>query len=361
MEYITITSDTYENAVAQAKEKYGTRVRIHSRRDYTVGGGLFMRKRPRCEIVCYLSNAREEDDKASAKDIREFEKEAKTPDPTTLTAEERSQTVLSSDDRALKEATELLELNEITSPLKEKILDEFAIEGNEDLAISVADKIFSLVKIDHENQARPARYMVFLGPTGSGKTTTLAKIAKLYQDVGRKVAIITLDSYRVGAYEQTKAFGDAFDIPVELVQGEDEVLTAQDRLSDYDLVLVDTMGVSPKDGALNLKLKGMLSLFNPSDSLFVLICAANLKASDLMMQYRHYHDFKIGSLIVTKLDETESIGSFLSFSYKCGKPMLFCTNGQKVPSDLKKVSTTVILEYLRGFGINVSQLAAQLS
>ena len=68
----------------------------------------------------------------------------------------------------------------------------------------------------------------------------------------------------------------------------------------------------------------------------------------------------ISSLIVTKLDETESIGSFLTFAYESGKPISFATCGQKVPQDLKKASTTVVLEYLKGFGIDVKRLAAQL-
>ncbi len=360
MEYITITSDTYENAVAEAKAKYGPRIRVHSRRDYTVGGGLFTKKRNKSEIVCYLSNEKEETENVTLKDLKEFEKEAQTPDPSTLTAAERRETVLVKEENEdIKEAEKLLDLNEITGPLREHLLIDFS-KGN-DLALTLSDRIISSVNIDHASQAHPKKYMVFLGPTGSGKTTTLAKIGALYQSVGKSVAIITLDSYRVGAYEQVKAFGDAFDIPVAMVKGEDEVLLAQDRFKDHELVLVDTMGISPVDGALNLKLKGLLSLFKEKETSYVLLAAANLKENDLMKQYRRYRDYSISSLIVTKLDETESIGSFLSFSYQSGKPLLFCTNGQKVPTDLKKISTTVVLEYLKGFGIDVNRIAAQLS
>lgn len=361
MEYITITSDTYENAVAEAKAKYGPRIRVHSRRDYTVGGGLFTKKRNKSEIVCYLSSEKEEAENVTMKDLKEFEKEAQTPDPSTLSAAERRETVLVKDEESedVKEAERLLDLNEITGPLREHLLIDFA--KDHDLALTLSDRIISSVNIDHASQAHPKKYMVFLGPTGSGKTTTLAKIGALYQNVGKSVAIITLDSYRVGAYEQVKAFGDAFGIPVEIVKGEDEVLLAQDRFKDYELVLVDTMGISPTDGALNLKLKGLLSLFKEKETSFVLLAAANLKENDLMKQYRRYSDYRISSLIVTKLDETESIGSFLSFSYQTGKPLLFCTNGQKVPTDLKKISTTVVLEYLKGFGIDINRIAAQLS
>lgn len=356
MEYITITSDTYEGAVAEAKAKYGDRLRIHSRRDFTVGGGLFTKKRSKCEIICFLAEEKAVEEKVSEKELKEFEKEAKTPDPSTLSEKERHQTVLSS---SQDEAEKLLDLNEIRDPLREQLLIDF--DEKNDMALALIDRIIAKVDIDHKKQAHPDKYMVFLGPTGSGKTTTLAKIASLYQAVGKKVAIFTLDSYRVGAYEQVKAFADAFHIPVELIRGEDEVLLAIDRYGDYDLVLIDTMGISPQEGALNLKLRGLLSQFPKAETMNVLVSAANLKAEDLLKQYRFYSDLNISSLIVTKLDETESIGSFLSFSYRIGKPLLFCTNGQMVPEDIKKASTTVIIEYLKGFGIDVNRIAAQLS
>jgi len=366
MEYFTIDADTYEKCVRDAERKYGNRVRIHSRRDYTVGGGLFAKKRKRCEILCYLAPERGGDanagDGVSRQELKEFEREAKTPDPMTLTEEERHETVLTEKpDPRKAEMLHLLDENEIKGPLREHITSMYKPGEKEDMKLLLSDWIISSVSLDHETQAHPRKYMIFLGPTGSGKTTTLAKVASLYKNVGKNVAVITLDSYRVGAYEQTKAYGDAFGIPVKCVKDEDEVLLACDDFRDYDLVLVDTMGVSPTDGPLNLKLKGLLSLFRESETSYVLTCAANLKSEDLMKQYRHYRSFKITSLIVTKLDETESIGSFLSFCYETGRPLMFCTNGQKVPSDIKKASTTVVLEYLSGFGIDMNRLAAQLS
>ena len=359
MEYITITSDSYEKAVSEARSKYGSRVRIISRRDFTVGGGLFKRKRQKSEIVCYLAKEEDEKDKGvSNKDIKEFEKEAKTPDPEKLSFEEKKQTVLTQENE-LDSARALLEKNEITEPLLSAILNSYT--PSDDLVISLGDAILSYVKIDHEDQAHPKKYMLFLGPTGSGKTTTLAKVASLYKSVSYRVAIITLDSYRVGAYEQIKAFADAFSVPLALVKDEDEIITAKEKFKDYDLVLVDTMGVSPDDAALNLRLRGLLSLFSQKETMNILVSPANLKCSDLMKQYKRYRDFSITSLIITKLDESESIGSSLTFSYVCGKPLLFCTNGQAVPDDIRKVSTTLILEYLTGFGLDMKSLSGQLS
>lgn len=373
MQYFTIVAETYEKAVEEARRKWGDDVRVHSRRDFTQGGGLFARKRKRCEITCYLAPSaktapkrrREADEPTvSGQDLAEFEKEARTPDPGKLTSSEMLDTlkpgeeVRAEADKA--KAAAILDENDIHGPLREKVLDGFSAGG--DLFLTLADRIVSAVPIDHDNQARPKRHQVFIGPTGSGKTTTLAKVAALYRDVGRSVGIITLDSYRVGAWEQVKAFADALGLPAVKVSAEDEVLTAKDRLAAVDYILVDTMGLSPADTGLNLKLRGILSLFDDRDTSYLLTCPANIKTSDMMAQWRHYTEFKnVTSLVATKLDETSSIGSFLSFAYEVGAPVSFCCDGQGVPEDLKKASSVVFMRYLSGLDVDLRGLAGQLN
>ena len=365
MEYITIVSDTYEKALEEARRRYGDALRVHSRREYTVGGGLFTRKRRKCEITCYLSTARAEEKEkrpsVTSQDLAEFEKEAQTPDPSSLTEAERLDTGQPARQlESRKRVDEILDLNGIGMKLRERIVDGF--EPGDDLELALSDRIISSIAIDHENQAHPRKYQIFLGPTGSGKTTTLAKIASLYKTVGKDVGIICLDSYRVGAYDQVKAFADAFSIPSILVEDEDAVILAKDSLRDKDLVLVDTMGLSPNDIPLNLKLRGLLSLFEEQDTSYLLTCPATMKTQDMMKQWRHYTQFiKVTSLIVTKLDESQSIGSFLTFAYEVGLPVAFCTNGQGVPDDLKKASTLVLMEYLDGFDMEIRPIIGQLT
>lgn len=367
MQYITIVSDTYEKALDEAKRKYGDALRVHSRREYTVGGGLFTRRRHKCELTCYLVEPRAGERKAkkeetvTRQDLAEFEKEAQTPDPSRLSEAERLDTAQPA--RQLegeRRVHDILDLNGIRLKLRDHILDGF--EPGDDLDLALGDRIISSVAIDHENQAHPRRYQVFLGPTGSGKTTTLAKIASLYKTVGKDVGIICLDSYRVGAFEQVKAFADAFSIPAVLVKDEDAVLLAKDGMRDKDLVLVDTMGLSPNDIPLNLKLRGLLALFEAADTSYLLTCPATMKTEDMLKQWRHYDQFvKVNSLIVTKLDESQSIGSFLTFAYEAGLPISFCTNGQGVPEDLKKASTLVLMEYLDGFDMHIRPIIGQLT
>ena len=369
MQYITLVSDSYEKAVEEAKRKYGSSLRIISRKEYTSGGGIFTRKRRKCEITFYLVEekpAKEEKKKnVTRQDLAEFEQEARTPDPETLTSKERLDTLkpardLEKADSCADKAAKILDKNEIGMSLRSHILDGF--DSGDDLSLAICDKIISSVMIDHENQAHPRKYQVFLGPTGSGKTTTLAKIASLYKTVGKNVGIITLDSYRIGAYEQIKAFADAFSIPVMLVRGEDEIILAKDQFRSLDLVLVDTMGLSPADAALNLKLRGLLSLFGESETSYLLTCPATTRTEDMLRIYRHYAQFKkISSLIVTKLDETGSIGPFLTFAYEVKLPVSFCTNGQGVPDDLMKASTLSLTEYLTGLDMELKPVNDQLS
>jgi Flagellar GTP-binding protein len=362
MEYITISADSYEDAVAKAKAQYGENIRIHSRRNYQLGGGLFAKKRNRTEIIFYTVKQSEkpEEKVTTNEEIKEFEKEAKTPDPETLSEEERRQTVLTKASAGWeKELDSLLDVNDIKGPLKDTILDNF-VPNSADFRIEVSDRILSHVRIDYVNQAHPRKYLVLVGPTGSGKTTTIAKIASLYKAVGKKVGLVTLDYFRVGADAQIATYAKAFSVPISIVSEEDQVLIAMDVMKDRDLVIIDTMGISPSDSANMLRLKRMLSFFPRHETLIVMTCPATSKSSDLMKQYKNYESFEINSLITTKLDETESLGSILSFAFETELPLLFCTNGQKVPSDIQKASTSVILENLKRLGYDSQSFRGQL-
>ncbi len=360
MQYITLISDSYEDAVRQAKEKYGDQIRVHSRRDFTTPGGLFTKKQKKCEITCYISSVISKGDE-NKEDINEFEKEAKTPDPLLMSKAERLNTeVHRGSGRVLSEAESLLSLNYIYGPLREHLLDGFS-SSLEDCPRKLTERIIESTKMDYEAQIHPSRVVVFLGPTGGGKTTTLAKVAYMYKQSGKKVGIITLDCYRVGAVEQMNAFAHALDIPVSVAKREDELIEALESYTYYDLILVDTMGLSSKDVELNLRLKGLVMRLMRMNTTFSLIIPASMKEEDMMRHYERYKDdFNINSMIVTKLDESRTIGNALSFSYRTNLPILFFTDGQKVPEDLEKASTDVIVENLIGFGLDYRAYSGQL-
>ena len=360
MQYITVTASSYEEAVKEAKAKYGDALRVHSRRDYVTPGGLFTRRQKKCEITCYISqNAKKKDDEGE--DIDEFEKEARTPDPLSISKSDRLNTEIHRGTSAgLREAERLLSLNYIYGPLREHLLDSLSCTAEECPRL-LSEKIIASTRMDYEAQIHPSRVVVFLGPTGAGKTTTLAKVAYMYKSAGKKVGIITLDSYRVGAFEQIKAFSEALDIPLSMVGREDQLVSSLEKFTYYDLILVDTMGLSSRDLELNLRLKGMAMQLMKMNTTFSLIVSASMKEEDMMRHWERYKDdFTINSIIVTKLDESRTIGNALSFAYRVNLPILFFTDGQKVPEDLEKASTDVIVQNLIGFGLDRRAYRGQL-
>lgn len=362
MQYLTIVDNSYEEAVKKARSLYGDNIRIHSRRDFLTQGGLFTRRLKKCEIICYLADSPSNDSSSSQeKDLKVFESEAKTPDPGTLTREERLDTeVHRRRSEGYEEAVRLLDRNHITGPFREKLLSGFAARIDE-VSKLLSERIIHETRIDYQSQAHPNHYMVFIGPTGTGKTTTLAKVAHLYASQGKRVAIITLDSYRVGAYEQIKAFGEALSIPVDLVKAEDELILAIEKYAWFDLVLIDTMGISHKDVELNLRLKGLTAQLDQTRTTYVFTVSPSMKEEDLVEHYLRYSQYNPTALVVTKLDETETIGNVISFAYRTGLLLLFFTDGQKVPEDLQKASTSVILDHMKGFGLDIKTSKSQIS
>ncbi len=359
MQYITVVASSYEEAVKEAKAKYGDALRVHSRRDFVTPGGLFTRRQKKCEITCYISSTVKKDD--SKEDMNEFEKEAKTPDPLSLSQSERLNTEIHRGTSAgLREAERLLSLNYIYGPLREHLLENLSCTA-EDCPRVLSEKIIASTHMDYDAQIHPSRVVVFLGPTGAGKTTTLAKVAYMYKTAGKKVGLITLDSYRVGAFEQISAFATALDIPVSMVGREDQLVSALEKFTYYDLILVDTMGLSSRDLELNLRLKGMAMQLMKMNTTFSLIVSASMKEEDMLRHWERYRDdFTINSIIVTKLDESRTIGNALSFAYRTNLPILFFTDGQKVPEDLEKASTDVIVQNLIGFGLDRRAYRGQL-
>ncbi len=354
-----MVAESYEAAVKEAKARYGDNIRVHSRRDFTTPGGLFTRRQKKCEITCYISSLPHRMDNKD--EMNEFEKEARTPDPVSLSSEERLNTEIHrGTGKGLVEAGSLLSLNYISGPLRETLLENLSCTEEECPEV-LTKRIISSVRMDYEAQIHPPRLVVFIGPTGGGKTTTLAKVAYMYKESGRKVGLITLDSFRVGAYEQIKAFADAFDMPLRRAGKEDELLSALESYTYYDLILVDTMGLSQKDMALNLKLKAMTNILSRMNPVYSLILPASMKEEDMMKHYERYRDdYSVNSMIVTKLDESRTIGNALSFSYRTDLPILFFTDGQKVPEDLLKASSDVVLQHLIGFGLDKRALRGQL-
>lgn len=178
----------------------------------------------------------------------------------------------------------------------------------------------------------------FVGPTGVGKTTTLAKIAaNTMLEQKKKVAFITTDTYRIAAIDQLKTYARILDVPVEVAYSIDDYEAALKQFDAYDYIFVDTAGRNFRDDRYVLELKGMLPFEeNKVDTYLVLSLTA--KNSDILDIYEQFSNLDIHKVIFTKMDETITYGSILNLLIEKNVDLAYMTNGQDVPDDLIKPS-----------------------
>ncbi len=185
-------------------------------------------------------------------------------------------------------------------------------------------------------QSKPTKKnIVLLGPTGVGKTTTLAKLAAIYKlKENRKVGIITTDTYRIGAVDQLLNYAKIMDIPAIVSITKEDFKNAIEDLKDMDTVLVDTVGRSPKDIK---RLNELFSIFKGENRLHMsLVLAVNTKEEDCIDTYNQFKTLPINDLIFTKVDETKTPGTMLNIVVKTKKPVFCVSYGQDVPTDIMK-------------------------
>ncbi|HBA48577.1 MAG TPA: flagellar biosynthesis protein FlhF [Lachnospiraceae bacterium] len=182
------------------------------------------------------------------------------------------------------------------------------------------------------------KIVIFMGPTGVGKTTTIAKIASSYAvEEKKKVALLTADTYRIAAVEQLRTYANILEVPFRVIYSEGEVREAVREFVSYDYIFVDTMGHSHKNEEQLGHMKKLYeALQETGDCQTFLVLSATTKYRDLLKIVSTYEDVADFQLIFTKLDETAAMGNLLNMKMFTGKPVAFVTNGQNVPSDIEQ-------------------------
>ncbi len=185
---------------------------------------------------------------------------------------------------------------------------------------------------------RGRKVAVFVGPTGVGKTTSIAKIAAKYTLIDkRKVSLITFDTYRVGAVEQLKIYAKIIGLTVDVVLSPADLQGVIEKKDDSDLILIDTAGRSHKDRAYIDELSNLMNQITEIDCHLVLSAtSSNAVLSDIIGKFR---DIKIKSLLFTKLDEADNYGAVFSSMINAQRPLSYFTTGQRVPEDIELAST----------------------
>ncbi|MGM0651877.1 MAG: flagellar biosynthesis protein FlhF [Bacillota bacterium] len=182
-----------------------------------------------------------------------------------------------------------------------------------------------------------ARTQIFIGPTGVGKTTTLAKLAARSSfSLDEKVGLITIDHYRIGAVEQLRTYSEIMDLPLEVVITPQDLFKVMVRLESCDRIFVDTAGRSTGSEDQLDDLLPYIDMLQPAD--IYLVISATTRRQDIGFITERFKRLKYNSLVITKLDETNAYGALLNGTYYTRVPLVFLTDGQRVPEDLKLAS-----------------------
>ena len=223
--------------------------------------------------------------------------------------------------------------------LDEKLLIAYMLETIDDS-----------IEIKKERLNEP-KIVMMVGPTGVGKTTTIAKLAARYKFAGKKsmdAAIINLDTFRAGAYHQLDSFATLLKMEHRYVKNVDEFPKVLDELSHYPVILIDTAGISPYDSSRLIETVEFVKSVKDKSIEKSLVLSAASKYDDMSDIYEHFSFIDIDSMVVTKFDETRRVGDLIAFMMDKKIPVSYMSMGQQVPDDLEPASREKLLEYFVG-------------
>ena len=242
--------------------------------------------------------------------------------------------------------------NGIDVDIVNQILRKINVQINlKDKDIDAIEKIIEYNLMEYLGDPQPItmdndkKIIFFVGPTGVGKTTTLAKIAaSLVMDNKYKIGLITSDTYRIGAVDQLKIYSDILDLPLEIAYNQDDMYKAFDLFQDKDIILVDTAGRNHNDIEQINQLDDVLKSTEVKEIYLLLSATIDRKVlQGLINKYSALGDFK---LIITKIDEAENYGNIFNIRYNSNKELSYYTAGQGVPEDIQIINKEVIVEKL---------------
>ena len=174
------------------------------------------------------------------------------------------------------------------------------------------------------------KFIFFIGPTGVGKTTTIAKIASKFKiDEKAKIAFLTSDTYRIAAVEQLRTYANILGIPLNVIYSEEEMIRSREEFADYDLIFVDTAGRSHRNKEHRDDIETLIDCIPKTEREIYLVLSITTKYIDLVKITEAYSNITDYKLLFTKFDETSTIGNLLNIRMLTDAPLSYITNGQK--------------------------------
>lgn len=187
------------------------------------------------------------------------------------------------------------------------------------------------------------KYINVFGPTGVGKTTTIAKMAaRSVLEKKKRIGFITTDTYRIAAIEQLKIYANLLQAPLEIVYNAQDYQRAVQKMENVDLVFIDTAGRNYKEGKYVSDIKELIDFREMSESFLVLSLTSKEKDMEIIIE--QFNDVPIEKFIFTKIDETNSIGTIFNLMIKYNKGLAYYTDGQEVPEDIQEAKLDVLLD-----------------
>ena len=247
--------------------------------------------------------------------------------------------------------------NEVNEKYANQIIDEIEKSNKPNMPFDYAlSNIYQkmILKFGKPAGITPAaqgpKMLFFIGPTGVGKTTTIAKIASHFcVDGGKKVALLTADTYRIAAAEQLRTYANILEVPFRIIYSVEELSQAMRDFKDCDYILVDTGGDAPHHAEQKKVMKELIhSVDGILEKEVFLVLSATTKYRDLLSIADTYSDMTDYKLIFTKLDETITLGNLLNLKLYTGAPLSYVTCGQNVPDDIEDFNPQKTVKRLLG-------------
>lgn len=348
---------TMQDAVAMVREQLGPdAVILHTRR--RPKRGLFrLLRRPRYEVVAAVETPRPRPTMARgqgkrAQSFHDLHSRQLTNDATGDRTEAPEPPLPDSVEQVVRQLRDQAVEEELIQSFLGELRDRAEQPGDLESLAWVRATFREMMErrfpcIDSSRIGDDARVIVLIGPTGVGKTTTVAKLAANFALIAEKdVAIITADTYRIAAVDQLRTYANLIGAPLSVVYTPEEMQQAIAEHRERDMILVDTAGRSQYDKMQMNELRTFLAVIEEPQ--IHLVISATTKAEDLVDTLERFHTIGFDRLIITKIDETRTLGPLLKLSHLSGKQIAYLTAGQSVPDDIEVAEAGAIAERILG-------------